>query len=283
MLIKSDSLKEISIALSKFQAAQSPVKPNSTNPFLKNRYADLTALIEATKDNLHANGLSVTQLLTNDGLTTMLLHSSGEYIGSTFRIEPTEGKGTNRAQEMGIAITYSRRYAYGAILGLVTDEDTDGSGKQTGQKQPGQKQSADVLPPAPPKSSPQYAEKARVDWLNKAKKTIKEQLSVDLMPEFERGWMIANKNPQAKRALLKWFVWYICAGKQEEYSTKFQEWSTGRNHPGFSAVDIDAAPDNDIEFAYERGKKAFKEWVAGLNGEPVGTPEPEEAQQDVPF
>jgi hypothetical protein len=128
-IIKSDSLKELSIALSNFQATQKPIKPNATNPFLKNKYADLTALIENTKENLHKNGLSVTQLLCNDGLATVLVHKSGEYIGSTFKIEPTEGKGTNAAQEMGIAITYSRRYAYGAILGLVTDEDTDGSGK----------------------------------------------------------------------------------------------------------------------------------------------------------
>jgi len=188
MLIKSDSLKEISIALSKFQAAQSPVKPNSTNPFLKNRYADLTAMIEATKENLHENGLSVTQLLTNDGLTTILLHISGEYIGSTFKIEPTEGKGTNAAQEMGIAITYSRRYAYGAILGLVTDEDTDGSGKQTGQKQSAPPKSADTPPPAPPKSSPQYAEKKRIDFVGYVEKVLEEQISVGMNADFKKGY-----------------------------------------------------------------------------------------------
>lgn len=76
-IIKSESLKELSIALSNFQAIQKAIKPNSTNPFLKNKYADLTALIEGTKVNLNQNGLSVTQLLTNDGLTTILLHNSG--------------------------------------------------------------------------------------------------------------------------------------------------------------------------------------------------------------
>jgi hypothetical protein len=102
-IIKSESLKELSVALKLFQLSQRPIKPNATNPFLKNRYADLAALIDGTRENLHDKGLSVTQLLTNDGLTTMLLHDSGEYLGGTFKIEPTEGKGTNAAQEMGIA------------------------------------------------------------------------------------------------------------------------------------------------------------------------------------
>ena len=123
---KTDSIKELALALSSFQAEQKTIKHNATNPFLKNKYADLTALIESTKANLHKNGLAVSQLL-GDGVTTVLMHKSGEWIASTYQIEPTESKGTNSAQQMGIAITYARRYAYASILGLVTDEDTDGA------------------------------------------------------------------------------------------------------------------------------------------------------------
>jgi hypothetical protein len=126
---KSDSIKTIAVALATFQHEQKPIKPNAENKFLKNKYADLTTLIENTKDNLFKNGLAVTQLL-GDGVTTILMHSSGEWIASKFEIQPTESGGTNAAQQMGIAITYARRYAYAAILGLVTDEDTDGAGSK---------------------------------------------------------------------------------------------------------------------------------------------------------
>jgi len=123
---KSDKINELAKALSNFQLNQKKIGYNSTNPFLKNKYADLTALIEGAKENLHKNGLAVSQILNGNGVYTILMHESGEWIGDTFKIEPTDGKGTNGAQEMGIAITYSRRYAYASILGLVTDEDTDG-------------------------------------------------------------------------------------------------------------------------------------------------------------
>ena len=126
---KSELINEIAKALSDFQAEQNPVAPNKENKFLGNKYADLTSLIEASKENLRKCGLSVSQVLTGDGVFTILMHSSGQWIGDTFKIEPTDSKGTNAAQEMGIAITYARRYAYASILGLVTDEDTDGADK----------------------------------------------------------------------------------------------------------------------------------------------------------
>lgn len=123
----SEQLNELFTALSKFNAEQKSVKKDSKNPFLKNKYASLDALINDTRDNLSKNGLAVIQLLSNDGVETILTHSSGQWIGETFKIEPTDSKGLNNAQTMGVAITYTRRYAYGAILNLSTDEDTDGA------------------------------------------------------------------------------------------------------------------------------------------------------------
>ncbi len=123
---KSDQIGKLAEALSKFQGTQHTIKDNAINPFLKNRYADLEALISGTRANLGANGLSVSQLLSTSGVETVLLHKSGEFISSVFQIEPTSSKGLNAAQAMGVAITYARRYAYGAILGLSTDKDADG-------------------------------------------------------------------------------------------------------------------------------------------------------------
>ena len=126
MLI-SEKIDLITKALINFHIDQMPIAPNATNPFLKNKYADLPTLVACTKDNLAKCKLTISQILDNEGLTTILLHESGQFISGTAPVEPTESKGTNKAQQMGVAITYTRRYAYASILGLVTDEDTDGA------------------------------------------------------------------------------------------------------------------------------------------------------------
>lgn len=141
---KSDSIKELATALSKAQAELKPVPMNAVNPFLKNKYADLGSVIESAKPVISKHGLSVTQLITNDqgwiGVTTMLMHSSGEWIESTMTLPMSEERGKSQAQVAGSMVTYIRRYAYGSILGLYTDSDDDGNGNGNGHKQQTQAQ-----------------------------------------------------------------------------------------------------------------------------------------------
>lgn len=128
---KSDSLKTLSEALAKAQSEMPKVKFNSVNPFLKNKFADLGAVIEASRPVLAKHGLSVTQFPTSEGdkigVTTILLHSSGEWISDTVTMQAAEEKGKSAAQVAGSVITYLRRYSWSAVLGLYADEDTDGS------------------------------------------------------------------------------------------------------------------------------------------------------------
>ena len=131
---QSTEIALLAKALIDFQSGQKPIVPNAVNPFLKNKYADLPALVEGTKDNLTKCKLAVSQLLNGRGVTTVLMHESGQFIYATAEIEPTESKGLNNAQTMGVAISYTRRYAYASILGLVTDEDTDGATTKKEQK-----------------------------------------------------------------------------------------------------------------------------------------------------
>lgn len=98
------------------------------------QYASLDNIISSVRPVLSENGLSITQLTSLDGsLTTILMHSSGEYIGSKIRIAGAKLRDSNpnsdgmSPQEYGSAITYMRRYAYTAILGLATEEDDDGN------------------------------------------------------------------------------------------------------------------------------------------------------------
>lgn len=100
------------------------------------KYADLSTILEKVQPVLNECGLAVIQLPSGEfGLITILAHTSGEYIGSKYEMQPEEriiDKVTKERaitpQSIGAVITYQRRYALGAILSLNIDEDTDGEG-----------------------------------------------------------------------------------------------------------------------------------------------------------
>jgi hypothetical protein len=103
------------------------VRKDAKNPFLENKYASLDAIIEASKPILAAHGLTAIQTVNDDGVETMILHTSGEWIGSgEIKIASEVTNGLSAAQAYGVAITYSKRYQLGAMLNISTDEDTDG-------------------------------------------------------------------------------------------------------------------------------------------------------------
>ena len=135
---KSESIKELAAALTAAQSEMPAVPMNSINPFLKNRYADLGAMIETARPVLSRHGLSITQLVTNDGgnigIETVLMHASGEWVSSVVTMFIGDEKGKSLAQVAGSTITYMRRYSYSAILCLYADEDTDGHSAQKSAK-----------------------------------------------------------------------------------------------------------------------------------------------------
>jgi hypothetical protein len=135
---KTDTIKELAIALSKAQSEMPPAQMNATNPFLKNKYADLGSIIKTAKPVLAKHGLSYSQLPVSDngkiGVTTILMHSSGEWIASTMAMDLGEEKGKSAAQVAGSVITYLRRYSLASVLGMYADEDTDGNAPPTKSK-----------------------------------------------------------------------------------------------------------------------------------------------------
>ena len=128
-MYKSDTIGALAAALCKAQSEIKAAEMNSSNPFLKSKYADLGSVIEAARPALGKNGLAFTQLVGGDvnniTLDTLLMHSSGEYIGQTVSLPAGEEKGRSLAQSAGAIITYLRRYGLSAILGVYADEDTD--------------------------------------------------------------------------------------------------------------------------------------------------------------
>jgi hypothetical protein len=120
----SEQINEIAAALSKAQGAMKPAVKDATNPHFRSKYADLAANVEAAREPMAANGLSaIQQPVTVDGgvaVTTRLLHSSGQWI----EFEPlTVPFSKADAHGIGSATTYARRYALGAALGLVAEDD----------------------------------------------------------------------------------------------------------------------------------------------------------------
>jgi hypothetical protein len=125
---KSNETSELFAALSKFQGELDMANKAKTGHGYK--YADLAECIITAKQGLADNGLAVIQLLDENekgtALETVLTHSSGQYISSSFVMERAilqGGAGKNPAQAMGASITYMRRYAYAAIVGLAQEDD----------------------------------------------------------------------------------------------------------------------------------------------------------------
>jgi len=89
-------------------------------------YAPHEVILETIKDHLAANDLAVLQPLTSDSegrtyVQTIVIHSSGETLES---LTPVNTENLSN-QEIGSAVTYMRRYALSAMLGLATDDDDD--------------------------------------------------------------------------------------------------------------------------------------------------------------
>jgi hypothetical protein len=134
---KSPTIGELTKALANARAYFKPVLKDATNPFFKSKYADLAGVIEATTAALSKNELVVIQSpgkIYNGHilLTTLLAHSSGEWIKDELELPIAKFD----AQGTGSAITYARRYAYQAIVGVVAEDDDGNAASQKFEKQP---------------------------------------------------------------------------------------------------------------------------------------------------
>ena len=64
-----------------------------------------------------------TRTLAKSGLTTLLAHASGEWISSDWPVCPISE--TANPHRMGAALTYARRYALFALVGIAGEDDLD--------------------------------------------------------------------------------------------------------------------------------------------------------------
>lgn len=116
--------KNVAAALVAAQREFGPALKTKSNPHLRTKYADLSAVIEAVIDALNNNGLMLTQHVydADNGVKveTIFLHESGEKYstGAIFVPAPKQDP-----QGYGSALTYARRYSLLTACGIAPEDD----------------------------------------------------------------------------------------------------------------------------------------------------------------
>jgi hypothetical protein len=117
-------MKEIATAIIKAQKEMQTPKKGSTNPFFKNKYADLNDVLQAVLPALNNNGIALLQPLVNiegkNFVRTVLMHESGQVFDSLTEIFTAK---QNDAQSYGSGVSYARRYALSSICGIGSEDD----------------------------------------------------------------------------------------------------------------------------------------------------------------
>lgn len=157
----------LAAALAKAQAAYPPIPRDKevtvqmkSGGSYKFKYAPLDTILAAVRAPLSDNGLAIAQLLDGPDLVTLLLHESGASLSARVKLP-----GGGDVQALGSAITYLRRYALQALLGIAAEEDDDGNAASGNRATPTRRPAtaAENLagrpqPDAPPAFSPSDAE-----------------------------------------------------------------------------------------------------------------------------
>jgi hypothetical protein len=93
------------------------------------RYAPLSSGLDIVRKTLGQHEIATVQTTAIDhaggivNLTTVLAHSSGEWIASDWPVCPIAE--TLRPHRMGAALTYARRYALFTLVGIAGEDDVD--------------------------------------------------------------------------------------------------------------------------------------------------------------
>ena len=167
---ETPTIAALAAALAKAQGQMKAAAKDSKNPHFGSKYADFASIVDAIRGPLSANGLAFIQRVsTTDGVatvTTRLMHSSGEWIQDKCSFPVAQ----KTPQGYGSAITYAKRYALSALVGVAADEDDDGnaaSGRQEPQRAPKTEKREARADEAPAKTADDAHKKLRAARLRK--------------------------------------------------------------------------------------------------------------------
>jgi hypothetical protein len=133
----SESIGTLAGALAKAQAELTNPEKSQTatikSPFPREsdrtfRYASLASGLDVVRKALGKQEIATVQTTAIDEaglirLTTVLAHSSGEWVSSDWPVCPASE--TAAPHRMGAALTYARRYALFTLVGIAGEDDLD--------------------------------------------------------------------------------------------------------------------------------------------------------------
>jgi hypothetical protein len=194
---ESDSIAGLAAALAKAQGQFRAASKDAKNPHYGSKYADLASIWAACREPLSANGLAVMQRVATTAsgviLTTMLVHSSGEWVRDRCEFPVLQ----KTPQAYGSAITYARRYALAALVGVAADEDDDGNAASA--KAPAPERTAKKRTPeeqmAQPAAQAQHPEEPKVK---------RSAQAPELRNRISRLWINAKNGGATQAAFQGW-------------------------------------------------------------------------------
>ena len=208
---QSENITDLGKALLCVQRTVQRATKDAENPLTKSWYASLNSVMDACRDALIQNGIWLCQYPVpveqpnSLGLVTKLTHAESGQWQSSLAVVPLPKADP---QGMGSAMTYARRYALTAMLGMVTEDD-DGEGARTGRKTPSR--------PKLPVNAPESQKSRQRDpstATNTSSPSNRPSASLESLPSLEgvtyqqitaqdgRPCIIATGNTQAKKELL---------------------------------------------------------------------------------
>lgn len=176
-------------ALAQAQGEINSAAKNATNPHYQKNYANLEAVYTACREALAKHCISVTQWPVHSSdnrvhLVTRIAHK-GEWQKSTFSIPVSK----QDAHGYVAAVTYLRRVALGAAVGVVSEEDDDGNGTMNNDK----KKAQNDQKPAAKNEKPHESTKTAAVVSNMEKKgimlTLKEK---KISTKTFQSWLLAK-------------------------------------------------------------------------------------------
>jgi hypothetical protein len=188
-------IAKLAAALAKAQGKIEGAVKDRKNDYFSSKYADLASVWDACRGPLSENGLSVVQFPCEAppghvGLITTLLHESGEYMTEKFFMPV---KDSTNPQAVGSALTYARRYALSAAVGIAPEED-DGNAASAAPAKPQKVQGPPTVDYMGRFTSAQSLQERKAVANEVRSSALTEDQKVKLLGEFNR--IIAEAQPK---------------------------------------------------------------------------------------
>ena len=198
----SQEVGELAKALINVQRQLQPATKDADNPFTKSKYATLNSVMDSCRDALLSNGIWLCQYPVPAepgylGLVTKLTHAESGQWQSSLAVVPLPKADP---QGVGISMTYMRRYALSAMLGIVTEEDTDGEFASDKPNRPQRQKNAVT---APQRGKTTQDDSGQAKKISPALNRASGGISYQIVPAQDgRECVLATGNTAAKKEQL---------------------------------------------------------------------------------